>query len=398
MKSPMQKISHVGLKLANRGSQLYDSASSAVAHGAQLSNVVASKAGAKADELKEQMRSPDRKERPSMGGIRDRINKFDSASKSRNVEYHHHGRRGGTAHRRGAGGGGGGYETVTPIPPPCNPGFYEKENEPSNQKQSSNTDYTFTSRDGVKKLTPSFRRKKSRQKMEVTCPPANPSYRENEGEVAWNEKQARRSHWNNNGTDRNDQPQESKNGDRRQERNGQHTTIENMAVDIAELNRAAVMPNSKNKTYHSHAAARSNKQKHHNTYGFQRTKKRNPVDHPLIQSPLRKHIKGVHDSASSNATCTMLKDPFMLLPPDQQIRPLAAVANWEESVGGMGHLDTLGSVTGTLKMSGGGRTNTNHGGKGGGADDSICAEKDEGALDLLTSAAFLFKHSRRNLG
>mmetsp|Transcript_38028 Transcript_38028/g.79654 ORF Transcript_38028/g.79654 Transcript_38028/m.79654 type:complete len:433 (+) Transcript_38028:247-1545(+) len=426
IKSPMQKLSNVGNKIATRGSQLIDSASSAVAQGTHLSSVVASKANAKAEEIATQVRSPDKRRTSRSGGgkgIRDRINKFDSASKKGNMEYHsttpyRQGRtsRGSTStytstntHRRSR--GGDVYEAETMMPPPCNPSFYAKENdEPNNQNEASFDSGSFTSKDYGGKST--IRRKKNRKKRQGATSPENPNYRENEAKVAeGNDTQETRSnskHYETE-TERN-QSRESRNGyDRRQE-NGQHTNVEN--VDIADLNRAAIFQTSTKdrvtNNHRSHVAVPRTNNHHHNTnassVGMTRIKKREKADHPLIASPLRKHMRGVHDSATSNATCTLVKDPFPLLPPKCD-RPLAAVAHWEREErnragcgsssngGDMGYLGTLGSVTGTLKV---GDVHRDNRGEGGATSSMKNGEED--ALDLLTSAAFMFKHSRRNLG
>ena len=123
----------------------------------------------------------------------------------------------------------------------------------------------------------------------------------------------------------------------------------------------------------------------------------------------------------SNATCTMLKEPFPLsLPPTNNttaairrsggsatayvdvVRPLAAVAGWDNPTTDY-CLDTLGVMSGnvtTTSSIGNSRTIIDGGAESRsrrGNDEGERKEKGE-ALDLLTSAAFLFKHSRRNLG
>ena len=128
--------------------------------------------------------------------------------------------------------------------------------------------------------------------------------------------------------------------------------------------------------------------------------KRDPDDHPLIGSPLRKHMKLVHESAESNCTVTMRKAPFPLLPPEQTraiMEERMKEREGEEEDEGP-HLGMLGSVTGTpamevdanfalsYKKRRGKRTKDGEGGS-----------EEEEAVDLLTSAAFMFKTSRRNL-
>eukprot|EP00581_Thalassiosira_minuscula_P013452 CAMPEP_0183718292 /NCGR_PEP_ID=MMETSP0737-20130205/11594_1 /TAXON_ID=385413 /ORGANISM="Thalassiosira miniscula, Strain CCMP1093" /LENGTH=446 /DNA_ID=CAMNT_0025947827 /DNA_START=95 /DNA_END=1435 /DNA_ORIENTATION=- len=446
----MSKLSHVGNKLANRGTKLFDATSAAVAQGAQLSSVVASKAADRAEDLAERIASPEklkkhkRKKSTPGKGIRDRINKFDSASKSHVDQQYVRGNSGlrgvprspRSRHHDSGGSVGAGEEydamdaMPNPIPPPCNPHFYEKENEPNNLR------HAFESDEGMEK--PAFRRKKNKGRHHVedmAVPPNNPSYRQNnsshhppvnphyrnvEQEGTRNEKPSRRSHGEHNGTGRSVM-HKSNNADRRLDMNDHRNKGGDSMADLEALNRAAILSNSKPTTDTSQATRSHKQQTKHNKQPRRYnnlTKKRDPIHHPLIQSPLRKHIRGVHDSAVSNATCTMLKDPFPLLPPRNDIRPLAAVAGWETeedkddwrrskrgngrdgfgssgSGGGMGHLDALGTMTGKID----GSAIKRHAAAN--DDDANNETKKDGegaALDLLTSAAFLFKHSRRNLG
>lgn len=124
------------------------------------------------------------------------------------------------------------------------------------------------------------------------------------------------------------------------------------------------------------------------TTGCDNAKKRdspsNRYKHALIQSPLRKHMKAVHDSACSNATCTITKEPFPLLLPSSAGVPPSSRPD---------HLVLLGAVTGAAASpkSGG------DGNVGKDEEDEAAEERGDEASDLLTSAAFLFKNSRRNL-
>ena len=120
-------------------------------------------------------------------------------------------------------------------------------------------------------------------------------------------------------------------------------------------------------------------------------------DHVLIQSPLRKHIKAVHDSACSNATCTATKDPFPLRLPHSSTstgKPHGGVC----PIGGGNHLAFLGAASG---ISGAGTALSTSlrdgGGSGGDGKEPRRGDDDDETTDLLSSAAFLFKHSRRNL-
>ena len=134
-------------------------------------------------------------------------------------------------------------------------------------------------------------------------------------------------------------------------------------------------------------------------------RKSNPVgngyDHVLIQSPLRKHIKAVHDSACGNATCTATKDPFPLRLPDHPFTTAGKSRGGARPVDGGAHLAFLGASAG---MTGTGATLSTSPRDGvGGSDEDGREERrrkrggNDEATDLLSSAAFLFKHSRRNL-
>ncbi|KAL7429872.1 hypothetical protein ACHAXH_001143 [Discostella pseudostelligera] len=129
--------------------------------------------------------------------------------------------------------------------------------------------------------------------------------------------------------------------------------------------------------------------------------------HPLIQSPLRKHIKIVHDSACANASCTMIKEPFplLLLPPplqshQQQRQQLSSGGNGgEERQTTSNHLHTLDILTSNATATIAAST-TGHRMNNDDQDDEGCSTKtkEEEAIDLLTTASFLFKQSRRKLG
>eukprot|EP00571_Detonula_confervacea_P011370 CAMPEP_0172302940 /NCGR_PEP_ID=MMETSP1058-20130122/4579_1 /TAXON_ID=83371 /ORGANISM="Detonula confervacea, Strain CCMP 353" /LENGTH=520 /DNA_ID=CAMNT_0013013609 /DNA_START=97 /DNA_END=1659 /DNA_ORIENTATION=- len=510
-KSPtLQKLSNATTALAsaaaNRTCQLIDSASSAVQNGTRLSNAVVHKAEETvlaAERIHH--KTPEKK----TFGIRDRIHLFDSASRS-NVDDQHQryqqspyaatSRNKANRYRGGQASPGmaacqeerqrqrGGND----VPPSCNSGYCEKENE-LNKTQTSTS-----SKDDVKKPSSTVRQKKKnmqRERMKESSRDGVPSHSpttpvdtnnywqdekepktmmapsKEEGkreEIANNhlEERSNSRHCNfYNETETNHPPANnaSRNGnnEQRREKKSRHTIMENNreVADIAELNRAAVVRNSKEGvTTNPSPCTSAGKQKHRSstnttTYGTinnnnnhqqqqQHFKKRNPNEHHLLQSPLRKHIKSVHDSASSNATCTMLKNPFpLLLAPSLEGRSaFGAVANWKNDHGASGsgggglgsHLDTLGSImtgnsapllnggnsmgmgSGTRRVNSNGRTE-----RGGG---EYCADNNkntspssgnhhhhhedrantdggnEEALDLLTSANFLFKHSRRNLG
>lgn len=366
IKTPMQKkISHIASATSN-----------VVQQGQKLSHAVVSKAemrrGAK-------MRSPpaaknnatngttpsrnggggtpSRVGTPGRAGIRDMIHKFDSASKNHTMRH-----RGGAdrQQRQRVEDNEGGNEAMP----------YEKENE-ANHKQSSSATltrnggggYAFTSRDGIKKLSPAFRRRGVRfNNQNGSTEESSSPVRSNDGGMGSRgedkdsdrraKKSPRKSHRDEAGTMMG--RQESENG-----QSAEYSEDEDEEfVDIAELNRAAVIPNSK-----GNATAHGDKEDRHSNRAHNKNKRDKDDCHPLIQSPLQKHIKRVHSSACSNSMGMVLKEPFPLLPPGQQ-----------------------------QTARGNGESNSNEGrqhGKARGGDGG----------DLLSSAAFMFqKSSRRDLG
>lgn len=399
-----QNLSTATAKLASRGSRLINSASAAVAQGTQLSNAVASRAVARAEEVVAHVRSPDKMKRTPKGGrtrasggrgrgIRDRINKFDSASKG-DLEYQsttplrrRKGSNGSPSGHSGCRRGGGGTEIgmMPLVPTPHKLNFRGKENDPNRDSSDSSLDNFEWKRD----------------KEEAVSHPVNPCYRENEAEPT-----TMRDEWKRDETEaERSESRESRNGHGSRREDDRRVVTKGVKL-FADPNCAAVTRGSR--TNDSNTNANSNGDT--DACGVQRSKKRGKTSHSLISSPLWSHIRRVHDSACSNATCTIRKDPFPLLPPECT-NPLAAVANWEEGKGrdegspggvsnsGIGHLGTLGSVTGNWKGSGVGSEKGATAAAGGlsAGDGSERKDGEEAALDLLTSAAFLFQHSRRKL-
>jgi hypothetical protein len=128
--------------------------------------------------------------------------------------------------------------------------------------------------------------------------------------------------------------------------------------------------------------------------------------HGLIRSPLRKHIKAVHDSACGNATCTTTKEPFPLILPSSLSRRNRVTDGGGGGGGGGGglgvdHLALLGALTGGIPVAAETTSKFSRNDDGVGNDDGEdkggAKRRGDEALDLLTSAAFLFKTSRRNL-
>ena len=114
------------------------------------------------------------------------------------------------------------------------------------------------------------------------------------------------------------------------------------------------------------------------------SKKRCSNEHPLIATPLRKHVHAVQEASETNSFISVRKEPFPLFPPSRG--PV------NEVVTGDSHLDELGILTGNNHHQSANRNAPS-------ADDRNAREKrkNEEAMDLLNSAAFLFKTSRRKL-
>jgi hypothetical protein len=111
-----------------------------------------------------------------------------------------------------------------------------------------------------------------------------------------------------------------------------------------------------------------------------KVKKRLSNEHPLISTPLRNHVRVVHEASETNSFISVRKDPFPLFLPEDQITT--------DRQGG--HLGDLGVLTGNVQNQ---DIKTD-------VDESSSAgekRKNEEAIDLLHSAAFLFKTSRRRL-
>jgi len=115
-------------------------------------------------------------------------------------------------------------------------------------------------------------------------------------------------------------------------------------------------------------------------------------------------MKVVHDSACSGATCT-IKQPFPLLLPNELNSHQKKQAELNELGGEVAadgrspYLDTLGNVLGTPGMITRSKSDPTADNKTGDSRDNGEGREEgkEAALDLLSSAAFLFKTSRRKL-
>lgn len=449
MKSPIQKIS-------NAGSKLVTAASSAVQHGTQLTHAVVSKANAKAEEGKTnfdkilgspsygeiKMKSPLKNTKNSppprkntvgggasrRSGVRDRIHMFEATGggggyhsnyQHESSPYHRGGRRyshsraspqAGVASRRrekkrdsskksdSSIGEGGIALQQKPI--------MEKEN--ASNMSSPSTSYTFASKDGVKKLSPAFRRKKKKKKQQMDNDDISVV---NEAEYVTRRMDNRNIAKMKDGADadkadmyeRKESKQLQKPSHTNQQQQQKNNIDESDAMDIAELNRAAAMS----------ALASTQKPKHTNqahcrsttpvtnsinptTYRSSHKKRASPknkedIEHSLIQSPLRKHIKVVHESASNGTTCAIAKQPFPLMLPEQ-LPPSSQQQEKKENSGDC-HLDLLGAVSGNTPLKCSSRYDNSED-----RNVEMIDRKQEDALDLLSSAAFLFKTSRRNLG
>ena len=473
IKSPIQKISTAGNKLVT-------AASTAVQHGTQLSNAVKTKANniaedfAKVDELHRRTsadtnskklspskrhqskssttkrspsrKSPNRNNGVGSRGIRDRINMFESSD---NVGG------GYSPHRTAA----AAASSSRPIP--------EKENDTNSTTSTSvGKGYAFTSKDGVKKLSPVLRRKKKVKSPSRTSPTRSSKSSEGErSEIATNSntksprkrnspKKKLSPHKRNlyklgevddeeeedtllgeaintsieydqqpNDTmlsSRDERPMLGTRGKSESSTSSSSSSgmkrksyqLDSINEDKPELNRS-----TSNRSEGSAGllfTTTSQKQTHHRcttpilnnqipTKFNSNERDNTSQSHTLIQSPLRKHMKVVHDSACSGATCT-IKQPFPLLLPNElnshQKKQAELNELGSEEADGSGrspYLDTLGNVCGTPGMITRSKSDPTADSKCDSKDGEGREEGKEAALDLLSSAAFLFKTSRRKL-
>ena len=523
-KSPMMKKSPIQ-KLSPYANKIVNAASSAVQHGTQLSNAVVHKANAKAGEsfdkillrsppsddnekklLKSPLRRKERQDRMTSdarkrspprysSGVRDRINQFDSASKSSsNVAISGRPISSQSPYYRSRGGNNRRYQTS--LSPGMTMNSVRRREDGSSSNRDGEDDSDRAARDESKangsddimpipekenelnftqKLSPSRKTRKKKNKVDKRHEQqyemessAGSKVITTSGDRMKSSTTGKEENFDK-GDDRkktmvseedilyNDLDQHSQsafldgkssrgNVNQQQKKSNHHhhhskaSNDNNSNMTIEQLNRAAVTSSSKNNVNNDHdthtkSSTTATKHHHRNTtlltdnnvipksfldQSTTTTRKReeSPTRHELIQSPLRKHIKVVHESACSNATCTMMKEPFQLMLPsqlDQQEKERGRSSNnnnhssegrkhENEDDEEEGYLDTLGVVMGNnnntpSKMTCGSKYSDDNNFD---ASSSTNGKKDEkeaaAALDLLSSAAFLFKTSRRNLG
>jgi len=456
IKSPIQKISTAGNKLVT-------AASTAVQHGTQLSNAVKTKANniaedfAKVDELHRRSsadtnskklspnkrhqsknsttkkspsrKSPNRNNNVGSRGIRDRINMFESSD---NI--------------------GGGYSPHRTAAAAASRSIPEKENDTNSTLSKEGKGYAFTSKDGVKKLSPVLRRKKKVKSPSRTSPTRSSS-KLSEG-VANNTKSPRKRNSpkkklsphkrnlyklgevdgeeestllgeaintsieydqqsNYIREERPDMSRESSSSSSSSGMKRKSNQLDSINEDKPELNRS-----TSNKSAEGSAGllftTTSQKQTHHRCttpildnqiptkFNSNERDNTKTQSHTLIQSPLRKHMKVVHDSACSGATSCTIKQPFPLLLPNELNSAQKKQAELNELGGEVAvdgrspYLDTLGNVCGTPGMVQRSKSDPTANSKTGDGEEGR-EEGKEAALDLLSSAAFLFKTSRRKL-
>ncbi|KAL7437696.1 hypothetical protein ACHAXM_005789 [Skeletonema potamos] len=436
-KSPIKKISNVarrGTKLAasaaHKGSQIYEQVQSRMAevdkekspsrhHHSSTPATTTSSASA-SDAASAAYRSR----------VRDQINRFNSVAVSSqnnndggSTKEHRHQQVTTTRrhHRHQPDISKRLMDSADDVAPSCNPNYYEKENE-SNQPTAINTtstSYSFTSEIGIRVLSPAMHQQRKRSPKKTnssspkkdSSPSANPptktssSSQNNEplplesNTETFNDTEMLKKHLR----------ALEKDNEKLMKRNSRlERKCDKLTRDNIQLMEQAAGNNSNcsssSSTAHAAHHADSNSQGHdsYGVYQNEQTSKRDPDEHPLIGSPLRKHMKLVHEAAESNCIVTMKKAPFPLLPPEQTRAILEArKKELEEEEDGQ-HLDMLGNVIGTsslevdanfallYKKRRGKRTRD-------GAGGSSSSVEEEEAVDLLTSAAFMFKTSRRNL-
>lgn len=378
LKSPLsKKISNCASVAAKQSvqlsSQLLGSAAAAANQGQKLSSAVASAIRSPEKQVNdENSRAFSGARRASGGrggtGIRERIRQFDSAENGSGEmmrsphKRHDMGRKWDASVK-------GGYGTVQPIPPPYNrEGCREKENGVNRSHHDDDED---------EKKAPMFQRKKKKTRksrrhstedvrgnavsglQSGTSSPINPHYCNVRGER--------------------EEPVTKFQVSNASEEERCATRIASVkdcpGQSLAERNREAILGRKADPMTRTVAKE---------GFGMSTPSdaKRGADEHPLICSPLQKHIKTVHDSACSNSVCSAVKDHYPLLPPEQTRRMRRSDTAATNKTGE--HPDMLGASAGM--ESGGGRSDRAPGGT-----------DEERAIDLLTSAAFLFKHSRRNM-
>lgn len=116
-----------------------------------------------------------------------------------------------------------------------------------------------------------------------------------------------------------------------------------------------------------------------------KVKKRHSNEHPLIASPLQNHVRAVQEASETNSFISVRKEPFQLYPPEYQCKSQDAERKKD-------HLGDLGVLTGNMQH---GTMNTAK--QSDEANYTREKRKIEEDMDLLNAAAFLFKTSRRRL-
>lgn len=446
-KSPIKKISNAarrGTKLAasaaHKGSQLYEQVQTRMAEVDNKEKSPSRHHHSSAATTTSSASSCDMDRAAYRSRVRDQINRFNSVAVSAQnnndgsttkehrqhhdvttSRRHHHRQQTETTKKLVE------YADNDAAAPSFNPNYYEKENE-SNQPAVVNTtsaSYSFTSESGVRVLSPAMhqQRKKSPKKTSLSpkqassllsSPPKKSSSSSQPNQTpppesnteTIDETEMLRKHLR--ALEKDNEKLMKRNS--RLERKCDKLTRDNTQLmeEVAEQaagNNNCSSSSSSDTAHAAHDHVSSNSQDHNSYYGVyqdEQTNKRDPDEHPLIGSPLRKHMKLVHESAESNCIVTMKKAPFPLLPPEQTRAILEArKKEMEEEVEEDGrHLDMLGNVTGTsslevdanfalsYKKRRGKRTKDGTGGS---------SLEEEEAVDLLTSAAFMFKTSRRKM-
>lgn len=308
-----------------------------------------------------------------------------------------------------------------------NPSYYEKENE-SNLPASIDATvapYSFTSKDGVRVLSPAMHRQRRKSPKKGSSSTSSPQKATLSPKKASSSSQSNPSppaiEGNNNNSETTYDETEmlkrqlralEKDNEKLMKRNSRlERKCDKLTRDNTQLMEEVEVHAASNNSSSSTADAayrrqdNSNSQGNTASYGTQQEEqlnRRDPEEHPLIGSPLRKHMKFVHESAESNCTVTMRKAPFPLLPPEQTrvIMEARRKIMEEEQQDDEKHLGMLGNVTGTPSLDVDANFALSYKKRRGkrvkdGEEDGSAEEE---AVDLLTSAAFMFKTSRRKLG
>ena len=327
--------------------------------------------------------------------VRDQINRFNSAGAGENkkeLHYHRQHDKDGCKNLIASA-----DSNLSPSSYDTNP--VEKENDANKSVSLSTTtsSYSFTNKDGIKALSPALHRQRRKSPKKASSPQKTSSLCSSQKKSPSSRKESSPTPKRNTKSSPNETEQLKM----------QLQALEKDKEKLMKRNSRLERKNEKLIKEVEEKAERSTSSRishtdvskndcHKPTADISRdvlSNKRDPEVHPLIDSPLRKHMKTVHESAQSNCTVTMTKAPFPLLPPEESRTILEARKRENEEVS---HMDMPGNVKGKPSLEVDANFALSYKKRQEKRSTDGESEEEE-AVDLLTSAAFMFKTSRRNL-